>query len=90
MQRFNSNNAAVRSTFAVEVDAVEHNHNTYAFERCRADTKRRRRAVGLICQRERDYNENGHVVVREALLVQQLNHRVHKSLSDCSLVFSNC
>ena len=36
------------------------------------------------------YDKNGHVVVREALLVQQLNHRVHKNLSDSSLVFSDC
>lgn len=36
------------------------------------------------------YDKNRHVVVREALLVQYLNHRVHKSLSGSSLVLSNC
>ena len=36
------------------------------------------------------YDKNGHVVVRETLLVTQLNHRVHQSLSDSSLVFSDC
>ena len=33
------------------------------------------------------YYKNGHVVVREALLV---HHREHKSLSDSGLVFSDC